>query len=189
MCLQTETMLRQAIAERIRPVLFINKMDRALLLPGHEELYQTFLRIVENVNVILETYCDDDGPMGVVRVDASNGSVAFGSGLHGWAFTLKQIAEMYAGKFNLDIDKLMKKMWGENFYNEKTKEWSKRQENDNERSFCLYALGPIYLLFDTVMSLSFNKEETIKVLTKLRTADGKAVMDLLKVITGILYAC
>merc|ERR1711881_103561 len=94
-CVQTETVLRQAIAERIRPVLFMNKMDRALLelQLGQEELYQTFQRIVENVNVIVATYADDDGPMGVVRVDVNNGSVGFGSGLHGWAFTLKQFAE------------------------------------------------------------------------------------------------
>merc|ERR1712193_435107 len=48
--------------------------------------YQTFQRVVENVNVIIATYADDDGPMGVVRVDPKNGSVGFGSGLHGWAF-------------------------------------------------------------------------------------------------------
>ena len=43
-CVQTETVLRQAIAERIKPVLFMNKMDRALLelQLGTEELYQTF---------------------------------------------------------------------------------------------------------------------------------------------------
>jgi elongation factor 2 len=43
-CVQTETVLRQAIAERIKPVLFMNKMDRALLelQLGQEELYQTF---------------------------------------------------------------------------------------------------------------------------------------------------
>ena len=42
--MQTETVLRQAIAERIKPVLFMNKMDRALLelQLGQEELYQTF---------------------------------------------------------------------------------------------------------------------------------------------------
>merc|ERR1712013_864155 len=70
---QTETVLRQAIAERIRPILFMNKMDRALLelQLEQEELYQTFQRIVENVNVIVATYCDDDGPMGVVRVDVN----------------------------------------------------------------------------------------------------------------------
>lgn len=70
MCVQTETVLRQAIAERIKPILFMNKMDRALLelqLAG-EELFQTFQRIVENVNVIIATYSDDSGPMGEVRV-------------------------------------------------------------------------------------------------------------------------
>merc|ERR1712110_432982 len=73
-CVQTETVLRQAIAERIRPVLFMNKMDRALLelQLEQEELFQTFSRIVENVNVIVATYADDDGPMGIVRVDVNN---------------------------------------------------------------------------------------------------------------------
>lgn len=69
-CVQTETVLRQAIAERIKPVLFMNKMDRALLelQLDSEDLFQTFQRIVENVNVIIATYSDDSGPMGEVRV-------------------------------------------------------------------------------------------------------------------------
>lgn len=48
----------------------MNKMDRALLelQLDSEDLYQTFQRIVENVNVIIATYSDDDGPMGEVRV-------------------------------------------------------------------------------------------------------------------------
>ena len=49
---------------------------------------------------------------GVVRVDPANASVGFGSGLHGWAFTLKQFAEIYASKFGVDTEKLMKKLWG-----------------------------------------------------------------------------
>ena len=50
-CVQTETVLRQAIAERIRPILFMNKMDRALLelQLDQEDLYQTFQRVVGNV--------------------------------------------------------------------------------------------------------------------------------------------
>lgn len=69
--MQTETVLRQAIAERIKPVLMMNKMDRALLELQLEtdELYQTFQRIVENVNVIISTYGEDEGgPMGNIMV-------------------------------------------------------------------------------------------------------------------------
>ena len=73
MCVQTETVLRQAIGERIRPVLFMNKMDLALLTLQLEEedLYQTFQRIIENVNVIVGTYAEDDGPMGDIAVSFS----------------------------------------------------------------------------------------------------------------------
>jgi len=179
-CVQTETVLRQAIAERIRPVLFMNKMDRALLelQLDQEELYQTFQRIVENVNVIVATYADDDGPMGIVRVDVNNGSVGFGSGLHGWAFTLKQFAEMYATKFGVDVDKMMKKLWGENFFNAKTKKWSKSKDEDNKRSFVMYVLDPIYMVFDAIMN--FKKDETAKLLGKLTTSSGKSVKEILK---------
>jgi len=166
-CVQTETVLRQAIAERIRPVLFMNKMDRALLelQLDQEDLFLTFQRVVENVNVIIATYADDDGPMGIVRVDPTNGSVGFGSGLHGWAFTLKQFAEMYAAKFGVDTEKLMKKLWGENFFNAKTKKWQKTKADDNVRSFNMYVLDPIYKVFDAIMN--FKKDLTDKLLDKL----------------------
>ena len=63
-------MLRQAIAERIKPVAFLNKMDRALLelQLEQEDLYQTFQRIVESLNVIVATYTSDDNPMGDIMV-------------------------------------------------------------------------------------------------------------------------
>jgi len=166
-CVQTETVLRQAIAERIKPVLFMNKMDRALLelQLEQEDLYQTFQRVVENVNVIIATYADEDGPMGNVAVNPSNGSVGFGSGLHGWAFTLKQFSEMYAKKFGIGVDKLMAKLWGENFFNPKTKKWTKSKDDSNVRSFNMYILDPIYKVFDAIMN--FKKETTEKLLEKL----------------------
>lgn len=71
--MQTETVLRQAIGERIKPVLMMNKMDRALLelQLEPEDLYQTFQRIVESVNVIISTYGEDEnGPMGNLMVSA-----------------------------------------------------------------------------------------------------------------------
>lgn len=69
-CVQTETVLRQAIAERIKPVLFMNKMDLALLTLqlDPEDMFQAFTRIVENVNVIIATYSDESGPMGDIKV-------------------------------------------------------------------------------------------------------------------------
>jgi elongation factor 2 len=168
-CVQTETVLRQAIAERIKPILFMNKMDRALLelQLEQEDLFQTFQRIVENINVIIATYSDDSGPMGDIKIDPSKGNCGFGSGLHGWAFTLKQFAEMYAVKFGIDLEKLMNKLWGENFYNAKTKKWSKSKSDvDDKRAFNMFVLDPIYKVFDAVMK--FNKEETAKLLEKLQ---------------------
>lgn len=63
-------MLRQAISERIKPIAFLNKMDRALLelQLEREDLYQTFQRIVESINVIISTHSDEDGPMGKITV-------------------------------------------------------------------------------------------------------------------------
>lgn len=150
-CVQTETVLRQAIAERIKPVLFMNKMDLALLTLqlAPEELYQTFQRTVENVNVIIATYGEDGGPMGDVMVDPAKGTVGFGSGLHGWAFTLKQFAELYSDKFKIETDKLMKRLWGDQFYNPKEKKWAKDSTGDGVRGFTQYILDPIYKVIAT----------------------------------------
>jgi elongation factor 2 len=60
-CVQTETVLRQAISERIKPVLFVNKLDRCFLElhMDLEECFQNFTRAIESVNVIIATYNDD----------------------------------------------------------------------------------------------------------------------------------
>lgn len=186
-CVQTETVLRQAIAERIKPVLFMNKMDLALLTLQleAEDLYQGFQRIVENINVIISTYGDESGPMGDLKVDPAKGSVGFGSGLHGWAFTLKQFAEIYAGKFGIDVEKLMNKLWGENFYNPSTKKWAKTQGDGFKRAFTMFVLDPIYKIFDAIMN--YKKDEAARLIEKLniklkgedKDKEGK---DLLKVV-------
>eukprot|EP00057_Strongylocentrotus_purpuratus_P000377 XP_001175642.1 PREDICTED: translation elongation factor 2 isoform X3 [Strongylocentrotus purpuratus] len=167
-CVQTETVLRQAIAERIKPVVFMNKMDRALLelQLEMEDLYQTFQRIVESINVIVATYADEDGPMGNIQVAPSRGTVGFGSGLHGWAFTLKQFAEIYASKFKIEPAKLMKRLWGDQFFNPKEKKWNKVGGEGYVKGFNQFVLDPIYKMFDAVMN--FKKPETEKLLEKLK---------------------
>jgi len=166
-CVQTETVLRQAIAERIKPVLFMNKMDRALLelQMEQEDLYQTFQRIIESTNVIIATFADDDGPMGNVQVDPCQGTVGFGSGLHGWAFSLKQFAEIYAAKFKIEPVKLMKRLWGDQYYNGKEKKWNKVGGAGYVRGFNQFVLDPIFKMFDAVMN--FKKDVYTKLIEKL----------------------
>lgn len=110
-CVQTETVLRQALTERIKPVCVINKVDRALLelQVSKEDLYQSFARTVESVNVIIATYFDSH--LGDVQVYPDRGTVAFGSGLHGWAFTVRQFAVKYAKKFGVDRKKMLERLW------------------------------------------------------------------------------
>ncbi|KAG5440753.1 hypothetical protein PCK2_000189, partial [Pneumocystis canis] len=112
-CVQTETVLRQALAERIKPVVIINKVDRALLelQISKEDLYQSFSRTIESVNVIISTYFDK--VVGDVQVYPDKGTVAFGSGLHGWGFTIRQFAVKYAKKFGVDKAKMMERLWKE----------------------------------------------------------------------------
>ncbi|XP_029619724.1 elongation factor 2 isoform X1 [Salmo trutta] len=186
-CVQTETVLRQAIAERIKPVLMMNKMDRALLelQLKPDALFATFQRIVENVNVIIATYGEDEsGPMGSIMVDPMVGTVGFGSGLHGWAFTLKQFAEMYVAKFTAKgdqktemnpqerckkVEDMMKKLWGEKFFDPSCGKFSKSATNAAgeklPRTFCQLVLDPIFKVFDAIMN--FNKETADKLIKKL----------------------
>ncbi|VDI41964.1 elongation factor 2-like [Mytilus galloprovincialis] len=165
-CVQTETVLRQAIGERIKPVLFMNKMDLALLTLQieAEPLYQTFQRIIENINVIIATYDIEGNPMGDLAVDPKKGTVGFGAGLHGWAFTLKDFAAMYTKKFGIAEDKLMKRLWGDNFYNNKEKKWDK-EPSSGDRGFVKFCLSPIFQVFDTCMKKP--KEEAIALAEKM----------------------
>jgi len=168
-CVQTETVLRQALAERIKPVVIINKVDRALLelQLTKEDLYTSFQRTIESVNVIISTYYDK--ALGEIQVYPEKGTVAFGSGLHGWGFTLRQFAERYSKKFGVDKEKMMQKLWGENFFNPATKKWTTKSTTPEgkqlERAFCMFVLDPIFKLFDAIMN--FKKDETAKMLEKL----------------------
>ena len=155
-CVQTETVLRQALGERIRPVVMVNKVDRALLelQLGPEEMYQSFMKTIESVNVIVATYQDE--LMGDVQVYPQAGTVAFGSGLHGWGFTLTKFAKMYAAKFGVDEGKMMDRLWGDNFFDPKSKKWSKKDTNKEgkpiPRAFCQFVMDPICKIFDACMN-------------------------------------
>eukprot|EP01013_Petalomonas_cantuscygni_P013048 TRINITY_DN2718_c0_g1_i1.p1 TRINITY_DN2718_c0_g1~~TRINITY_DN2718_c0_g1_i1.p1 ORF type:complete len:856 (-),score=251.48 TRINITY_DN2718_c0_g1_i1:584-3115(-) len=168
-CVQTETVLRQALTERIRPVLMVNKLDRAireLVLDG-EEAYASFNRVITHANMIIATF--DDGHFGDVQVDPTKGTVAFGSGLQSWAFTLGKFAKIYSKKFGIAEDKLVQKLWGDNYFSPTEKKWTTAGATDAgkklTRAFCQFIWEPIRQLFDAV--LNDKKEKVEKILTSL----------------------
>lgn len=188
-CVQTETVLRQALGERIRPVLMVNKVDRALLelQLSSEDMYQTFQKVVESANVIIATYHDEK--LGDVQVYPDNGTVAFGSGLHGWGFTLRRFALMYEAKFGIESEKLMRRFWGDNYFDAKKKAWVKNPVDDDgkplKRAFCQFVMDPIQQIFKVTKDNDMAKLE--KILASLNItlkADEKDARDkaLLKVV-------
>ncbi|HLC64494.1 MAG TPA: elongation factor EF-2, partial [Candidatus Nanoarchaeia archaeon] len=86
---QTETVLRQALRELVKPVLFINKVDRLIkeLQLTPEQMQERFIKIITSVNRLI---------MGIApkgygekwQVNVQNGSVCFGSAFHNWALSI-----------------------------------------------------------------------------------------------------
>jgi len=97
---QTETVTRQALEERVRPVLFINKVDRLIreLKLSPSEVQDKFLRIIRDFNSLIEVYAEPEFK-DKWKVDPQKETVAFGSALHRWGFTLK-IAQERGVKFS-----------------------------------------------------------------------------------------
>jgi elongation factor 2 len=76
----------------------------------------------------------------------------------------------------------MKNLWGDRFFNLKTKKWSTAQDAESKRGFCQFVLDPIFKVFDAVMNV--KKDETAKLLERLniklsneeKDLEGKALM-------------
>ena len=85
---QTETVIRQAIREKVKPVLFINKVDRLIneLKVTPEEMQQRFIKIIQKYNQLLNNIVPKE-LKGKWDVKVENGTVAFGSAYYNWAIS------------------------------------------------------------------------------------------------------
>lgn len=102
---QTETVFRQALRERVKPVLFINKVDRLIreLKLGPEMMQERFMKWIDEVNMLIRKYAEDEFKAKWM-VNVNDGTVAFGSATRKWAIsipymektgiTFKQIIDM-----------------------------------------------------------------------------------------------
>jgi elongation factor 2 len=86
---QTETVLRQALREHVRPVLFINKVDRLIneLQVDSQEMQVRLGKVIDHVNKLIKNMNPDKFKSGW-KVDASEGTVGFGSALYNWAISV-----------------------------------------------------------------------------------------------------
>ncbi len=103
---QTETVLRQSLKELVKPVLFINKVDRLIkevkLTP--EAMSERFIKIIQDVNKLIEQIAPE-GYKEKWKVSVQDGSVGFGSAFHNWGLsfpymqkhniTFKDVIEAY----------------------------------------------------------------------------------------------
>ncbi len=120
---QTETVLMQALRERVKPILFINKVDRLIkeikLTP--QEIQRKFVKILIRVNSLIERYAPAEHKKDW-QVNFEDGRVAFGSALHKWGLnaehmklkkvTFQDIIDAYTGdniEVGRKVDELSKK--------------------------------------------------------------------------------
>jgi len=86
---QTETVLRQALRERVKPILFINKVDRLIkeLKLTPEAMQERFVKIIASVNKLIRDIAEKEyGEKW--KVNVMDGSVCFGSAFHNWALSV-----------------------------------------------------------------------------------------------------
>jgi elongation factor 2 len=164
-CVQTVTVLKQALDEMIVPVCAINKIDRLILekkLPA-EDIYQQLYKHVRDLNDLIAKH---NHKMPELTVDPTKESVCFSCGKQGWGFSLRSFAKKWYKKLNLTIPELMDKLWGENFYNPKTKEWAISKKKGSYRSFNLFCLKPI---IGMMMAVENDDKETVaKIIADLK---------------------
>ena len=86
---QTETVLKQALRERVKPVLFINKVDRLIkevkLTP--EKIQERFVKIITEFNNLIEEIAEPEFKQ-KWKGNINDGSVAFGSAKENWALSM-----------------------------------------------------------------------------------------------------
>jgi elongation factor 2 len=96
---QTETVLRQALREGVKPALFINKVDRLIseLQEGPQEMQERLLDVISDVNELIRGMTEEMDDIEDWTVSVEGGTVAFGSALYKWGVSAPSMAETGIG--------------------------------------------------------------------------------------------
>ena len=92
---QTETVLKQALREGVKPSLFVNKVDRLIneLREGPQEMQERLAVVIGSVNDIIRGIAPEKYANEGWKVSVEGGTVAFGSALYNWAVSLPSMKE------------------------------------------------------------------------------------------------
>jgi elongation factor 2 len=87
---QTETVLRQALRENVKPILFINKVDRLIneLKIDKKDMPIRLGKVIDHVNKLIKGMSPEHYEKDGWKLDAAQGTVCFGSALYKWAVSI-----------------------------------------------------------------------------------------------------
>ena len=114
---QTETVVRQALKEKVKPVLFINKVDRLIneLQVTPEDMMERFKETIAKVNRLIKQFAPEEKKKSW-QVSVQDGTVAFGSAYHNWGITVP-----FMGRTGISFKEIF-----EHCHNEQQKELSRK---------------------------------------------------------------
>uniref|UniRef100_A0A336K5Y5 Ribosome assembly protein 1 n=1 Tax=Culicoides sonorensis TaxID=179676 RepID=A0A336K5Y5_CULSO len=180
-CPQTRVCLQQAYNEHLKPILFINKIDRLIIEMNMSPIdaYKRLTHILEQVNAVLgnifasdviskETDNDvktqqsalEDSDDSSLYFDPLQGNVLFGSALDNWGFTIDVFAKLYSRKIGLSETDLRKGLWG-NFYYSNSKKRIERGAYDKGRKpmFVSIILESIWKFYELAIAKKVDEFE------------------------------
>lgn len=200
-CVQTVTVLRAALENAVRPVLVLNKIDRLFgeLRLDPMEAYQRIVNVLEQVNVIMgvreveqmmaaatvaETeqehneewkFEDALGVSGRETVSGffspEQGNVVFASAIDGWAFRLIDFAKIFAEKFGISEKVLNKTLWGDFYFQSKTKKIVRKKFTDLKSKakpmFVQFVLQNMHTIYEKVINTENDIQLAIEQRKKL----------------------
>ncbi|KAH9468798.1 hypothetical protein MJO28_005162 [Puccinia striiformis f. sp. tritici] len=197
-CTQTISVLRQVWNEQLKPILVINKIDRLIveLRLTPTEAYYHLVRLVEQVNAIMGSFVFTDRMEQDLRwresnesnsihptkfketddqdiyFDPSKGDVIFSSAIDNWSFNISSFATIWSKKLNIDPNKLQSCLWGDFFYDPKSKKvLNKKQQQSSQNSaikpmFVQFILDNLWAVYDSVI-LNPDSIKTEKIIQSL----------------------
>lgn len=162
-CVQTKEAIKQAFEEGVKMILLLNKFDKLIVELDKDvtEIFNFILRVIEDCNVYIADLFRAESAATGEEIDdeqfffsPDSGNVIFCSALHGWGFTLKDIAKLFIDKIQDETEEsLTKKMWDfDNYIDGKTKLIKKGAiMKGKENLFVQMCLKTVHYVYKTIV--------------------------------------